>query len=164
MKYINKIKTKKILISLIISFAILFNISTYTVFAKYISESIESIKLKVQEPIIELEGENNKEITITTDKVSYDFNIKNYDNQDKINKINMEYYLEIFSDRLDLFKINLYKGKEQLKLNNNKTNIMDFSNKEKMVDEYHLEVFPLDDINENINCNIQIKVHCSQKA
>ena len=37
-KYINKIKNKKILIAFIISFAILFNICTYTVYAQYISE------------------------------------------------------------------------------------------------------------------------------
>ena len=162
-KYINKIKTKKILISFIVSFAFLFNISTYTVYAKYISESIKNINLQIQEPIIELEGEKNKKITITTDKATYDFKVKNYNNEEQINKINMEYYIEIFSDRLDIFKVNLYKGEEEIKLNNNKTDIIDFSNKEKRIDEYHLEVFPLDDINEDVNSTIQIKVHCNQK-
>lgn len=162
-KYLNKMKTKKILISFIISFAILFNICTYTVFAKYISESVENINLKIQEPIIEIEGENNKEITITTEKVSYEFKVKNYNNEDQINKINLEYYIEIDSERLDVFKVKLYKGEQLLNLNNYKTEVIELSNKEKKLDEYHLEVFPLDDINENINSKIKIKVHCSQK-
>ena len=146
-----------------VSFAILFNICTYTVYAKYISETIEDISLKIEEPIIEVEAEEQKELTITSDKVTYDFKIKNYNNEEKVNKINMEYYIEIVSDRLDILKINLYKGEEKLNLNNYKTDMLELSNKEKILDEYHLEVYLIDEINENIESSVNIKTNFNQK-
>ena len=162
-KYISKLKSNKLLISFIISFAILFNICTYTVFAKYISDTTQNINLQMQKPIIEVETENMKELIITSDKVTYDFKIKNYNDEQQINKMSMEYYIEIISDRLDIFKIELYKEKEKLKLNNYKTDIIELPIKEKKLDEYHLEVFPLHEINEDINTNIQIQIKCTQK-
>ena len=146
-----------------VSFAILFNICTYTVYAKYISETIEDISLKIEKPIIEVEAEEQKELTITSNKATYNFKIKNYDNEEKVNKINMEYYIEIVSDRLDILKINLYKGEEKLNLNNYKTDTLELSNKKKILAEYHLEVYLIDEINENIESSVNIKINFNQK-
>lgn len=75
----------------------------------------------------------------------------------------MEYYIEIVSNRLDILKFNLYKGEEKLELNNYKTDRIELAKQEKRLDEYHLEVYLIEDINENIDSSIQIKIHCNQK-
>ena len=161
-KNLNKLKSNKLLISIAVAFAVMFNISTYSVFAKYSSEFINSISFQIEKPILEVSSDAEQEITITSNTAKYSFNVKNYNNEEQINNIDMKYYLEIVSDKLDMLKIHLYKGEEELKLEKYKTEEFKLKKSEKQLDEYHLEVILLDDANQNIDSSIQIKINCVQ--
>lgn len=113
-----------------------------------------------------MQGEETREITILSPKTSYSFSVKNYNEQEEINEVAMNYYIEIISEKLELLEVHLYKGEEEIKLTDYKTEQMNLKINEKQEDNYYLEVKMLEDIEEtlleNIQASLEIKIHSIQ--
>lgn len=156
---------KKLILSIII-LGIICTACTTFAFAKYSTQVIINASAKIAKPIIKMKGEETREITILSPKTSYSFSVKNYNEAEEINEVAMRYYIEIISEKLEILEVNLYKGEEEIKLIDNKTEQMDLKIGEKQEDNYYLEVEMVDDIEEtlleNIQMNLEIKIHSIQ--
>lgn len=155
---------KKLILSIII-LGIICTACTTFVFAKYSTQVLLNASAKIAKPIIKMQGEETREITILSPKTSYSFSVKNYNESEEINEVAMRYYIEIISEKLELLEVHLYKG-EEIKLIDNKTEKMDLKIGEKQEDNYYLEVKMVDDVEEtlleNIQAKLEIKIHSIQ--
>lgn len=156
---------KKIILSIII-LGIICTACTTFVFAKYSTEVLINASAKIAKPIIKMQGEETREITILSPKTSYSFSVKNYNEQEEINEVAMRYYIEIISEKFEFLEVHLYKGEEEIKLTDYKTEQMDLKINEKQEDNYYLEVKMLENIEEtlleNIQASLEIKIHSIQ--
>ena len=154
---------KKIVISFFIISFLFIHILINIVEAKYVFENIVNLEFKIEKPIIEINSEDSKIYSLDSGKLDYKFQIVNYDKEDNINRLNMEYYIEIVSNKLNLFNIKLVKDDKEVKLDKNKTEGFNLLKNEKQKDNYCLYVSLKDDCLENIDDNIKIKVYIYQK-
>ena len=154
---------KKIVISFFIISFLFIHILINIVEAKYVFENIVNLEFKIEKPIIEINSEDSKIYSLDSGKLDYKFQIVNYDKEDNINRLNMEYYIEIVSNKLNLFNIKLVKDDKEVKLDKNKTEGFNLLKNEKQEDNYCLYVSLKDDCLENIDDNIKIKVYIYQK-
>lgn len=159
-------KNKKILFIIII-LAIFLNIFNSYVLAKYSSGFIINAVAQIAKPIVKIEGEETKQITVFSPEESYLFSVKNYNELEEINEASMIYYIEIISEKIEMLEIHLYKGEEEIVLTNYKTQDIELKIGEKQEDKYCLYVKVLEDIEENlledVKANIEIKIHSIQK-
>ena len=107
-------KGKKIIIILVVSIAFICNVFMYHTFAKYTTKAIQNINTNIANPILELEGGESKQITLTSLETYYDFNVKNYNKDEKINEVDMDYYIEISPQNLEKLDIHLYKEDDEI--------------------------------------------------
>ena len=154
---------KKIVISFFIISFLFIHILINIVEAKYVFENIVNLEFKIEKPIIDINSEDSKIYSLDSGKLDYKFQIVNYDKEDNINRLNMEYYIEIVSNKLNLFNIKLVKDDKEVKLDKNKTEGFNLLKNEKQEDNYCLYVSLKDDCLENIDDNIKIKVYIYQK-
>ena len=99
-------KKKKVIYTTITIAILIFSMSNI-VFAKYCSNQNITVTTKVARPIIELskEDESNKIIT-GTEGVDLILNVSNY-KDDKISEVGQNYYLQFYSDDIDMSKVNI---------------------------------------------------------
>ena len=123
-------------------------------------------KASIAKPIIEVVNGKEIEITNLKNKGSYDFSVRNFDNEGKINEANLFYNIEIVSNLSEAIDIKIYKGNQELSLENNKTEEMKLNHSIKQEDFYKIEVT----YNKNnylsieeIIQDIQIKIHSEQE-
>lgn len=161
----SNILKKKVLFFIII-LALVINAFNSYVLAKYSTEFIINTSAKIAKPIVKVEGEETKEITVLAPHASYLFSVKNYNEKEEINEVKMKYYIEIISDKIELLEISLYKEEKEILLTDNKTEEMELKIGEKQEDEYCLDVKFLgnveEDLLENVKANLQIKIHSIQ--
>ena len=161
-----KIIIKKIVLFIIIIFAFSYNAFNSYVWAKYSTEYIINASTKIAKPIVKIEGEETKEITVFAPHASYLFSIKNYNELEEINEVKMKYYIQIVSEKIELLEIHLYKGEEEILLTDYKTGEMELEIGEKQEDEYCLDVKFIgnieEDLLENVQANLEIKIHSMQ--
>lgn len=115
---------------------------------------------EVAEPIIEIE----KDETININKIenkNFNIKIKNYNNDEKINKVDLEYYLEFIM--IDEIKLNVYRNNEEIKLHNNKTEKILLSKNSKQEDNYKIEILFFDNSAQEIFDEIKMKIYYEQK-
>lgn len=158
---------KKVLIVFLIVVLIFLHIGTNVVIAKYIFESLENLKFKVEKPVIEIVSDNNKNYTIDSNEVEYKFKILNYDKKENVNNLDIEYYIELISNKLNFFNIKLQTENEELKLENNKTKCFNLLKNEKKEDNFYLYIELKDNFKDDFDLNledsIQIKINFCQK-
>lgn len=123
-------------------------------------------KASIAKPIIEVVNGKEIEITNSKNKGSYDFSVRNFDNEGKINETNLFYNIEIVSNLSEAIDIKIYKENQELSLENNKTEEMKLSHSIKQEDFYRIEVTY--DKNKNLSIeeiiqDIQIKIHSEQE-
>ena len=133
--------------------------------AKVVNEMLINGKAQIAEPILVVENNPSVDITAINNCETYTFNIKNYNDQNKITEVDLKYYIEILSNLDDSINIELYQGEKEVKLNNNKTDYIQVSKDRKENVEYKMIITydknksnSIDDIMEKI----QVKVHTEQ--
>lgn len=169
-KYIdikNKLKTRQREITLILVTAIVL-ILFFAGFSigKEIANTKIEVDAQIAEPILEIENNPSISITANQNKGKYDFIIKNYNKDNKITEVELDYTIEIISKLDEGFSIKIYKDGEELQLENQKTQILQLGKKQKEEHNYQLEIIydkeksiSIQDIIEDL----QIKVHSEQK-
>ena len=160
-KAINK---KYILLFLLFIILIIFLFSKNSL-GKQMSNTKINTNSEIVKPILIVENNPAIDITNKNNKGYYDFKIKNYNELDEINEIELRYNIEILNEENKAIKFKLYKGEEELLLEKNKTKDMLIKKNEKQEENYKLEIiYDKNLVNslEDIIQNVQIKVHSEQ--
>ena len=156
-------ENNKLMTSFILSIIVIIMLCGYSM-AKCIDEYIIKGRMKIAEPILEIE--NNPIINITESQKygEYIFKIRNYNNKEKITETDLKYYIEI-SPKLDN-SINLELYEDEIKLTDNKTEYIKISKDQKEEREYKIKITY--DKNNTVEVGdileqIQVKVHTEQE-
>lgn len=161
-----KLKQKKIQIILILAILFLVILAGIS-FAKYINKNIILSSTKIAKPVLELVNGSEIKINNNNKEGEYQFKVKNYNRNNEITQVGLNYNIEIISNKDNSIKFELYKNNEQLQIIDNKTKNAILPQNEKQEDNYKLKVI----YNENSNKegaadlmqDIQIKVHSEQE-
>lgn len=150
-----------VIIFLVILFTVF--IVSYS-FAKYVIKVNGKVFGDIAKPIIELKGEESLIITTIAPKTSYAFEVRNYNENEDINEIEMQYYIEIVSNIDEVIKFELYNNEEKIKLENRKTQLINIAKEKKQIDQYRLDIiYDNKSLEKDIKDNIEIKIHSIQK-
>lgn len=155
----------KLMTGFILSIIVIIMLCGYSM-AKCIDEYIIKGRMKIAEPILEIE--NNPIINITESQKygEYIFKIRNYNNKEKITETDLKYYIEI-SPKLDSsIDLELYQNEDEIKLNDNKTEYIKISKDQKEEREYKIKItYDKNNTAEvgDILEQIQVKVHTEQE-
>lgn len=161
-----KAKEHKRWIILCILFVILLGIIVGISFSKYQEKRIGQGLASIAKPVLEVRREQSLLITALKPKAAYTFEVRNYKEEEQ-NEIEMEYYIEIISSADESVTFTLYQGEKQIPLIENKTEKIKLAKEEKEIHSYRLEItYDKEKSNkqEDINTNVEIKIHSIQKA
>lgn len=122
---------------------------------------------QIAKPILEVENGTNLEINNTNNNGIYEFKIRNYNEQNEITQVDLEYYIEILdSIENNGIEIKLLKNDKEIDIKENKTEKFILSKDEKIEEIYKIEITYDKSKNigmEDIIKQLQIKVHSEQK-
>lgn len=156
-------KSKKRTIVIITTVLIIILLMPITL-AKFNSAQILKNTTQIAEPIFIVEGAEISKINAINNIGYYEFTIKNY-NDTKVSEIGFLYTIEVISEENESVKFELYKGDEQIKLDNLKTDKLSISENEKTEQKYKLKVTydkTKGTEGKDILEEVQIKVHSEQ--
>ena len=129
--FINK-KVRMLIVLLIASFIItIFNIG----YGKYIEARQIKVSAEIAKPIIILEEGNEVVINDNNKEDEYYFKVKNFNSKGEVSDVQMNYTVEITGNKDESIIYSLYEGQTQIHLENNKTQKLKLSNKQK--EEHH---------------------------
>lgn len=161
-----KDKTKRrVILIVIVSLVLAFFFSGFSL-GKEMSKIETKANSKIAKPIIKIENNETLSIDNRNKEGVYDFKIKNYDENEIVTEVDMEYYIEILTQLDKAITFKLYKNNEEIPICDNKTNIYYLSNDKKQEDNYRIEIkYNKLDSNpsSDIFQDIQIKVHSEQR-
>lgn len=152
-------KQKKIMILLII----LVCLGIQTCYAKYQSYISGKIVGRIAEPIITIKSENSLLVTAIEPKQQYHFSISNYNENKKINEVQMKYYIEFIYNEANV-NLELYKENEKIEIKDKKTkeNILGIEQKEENNYIVKISYKETEEIKKDILEEIEIKIHSVQ--
>ncbi len=154
-------KKKKVIYTTITIAILIFSMSNI-VFAKYCSNQNITVTTKVARPIIELskEDESNKIIT-GTEGVDLILNVSNY-KDDKISEVGQNYYLQFYSDDIDMSKVNItvVMDGNNIQIQNSSTKKTLIKAGKKETHKYNIKI--TSNSNEEIKGNIKAKLVSEQ--
>lgn len=164
----------KIVIFLILILVILLGILVGASLSKYQSIITGKIYTKIAKPILEIRREESILVTATSQKNSYTFEVRNYNEEESngksqinINEVDMNYYIEIVSNTDEAIQFELFREETKIPLKNNKTEEMILPKDQKQAHIYHLEIVydkTKGTLEKDINEDVEIKIHSIQKA
>lgn len=158
-------ENNKLMTSFILSIIVIIMLCGYSM-AKCIDEYIIKGRMKIAEPILEIENDPIINITESQNYGEYIFKIRNYNNKEKITETDLKYYIEI-SPKLDnSINLELYQNEDEIKLTDNKTEYIKISKDQKEEREYKIKITY--DKNNTVKVGdileqIQVKVHTEQE-
>lgn len=152
---------KEIIKIIVVAFVLTIILSTISL-GKYFNKTKINVNSGVAIPIIKLEGEQKLIINNNQENKVYNLAVKNYDENEQITQIELEYYIEIISPKNDNINLKIYKEEKELNINNNKTEKFLLTKENKQQDNYKIEILLNKKMSENILQNIEIKV-CSEQ-
>lgn len=161
-----KNKRKEIFIIFIVLIILIFFFSGFSMGKGFSKKDING-NTEVAKPILQVENGNSLEISNTNKKGTYEFKVKNYNEQGETTQVDMEYYIEILNDLENRgIILKLFKNEQEIEINKNKTEKFILAKNQMEEDNYKLEVTY--DENKNTNMEdiinqLQIKVHSEQK-
>ena len=129
-------------------------------FGKYFTRFQLESNNEITEPVISIENDETININLVNNK-TYNFKIKNYNNEGKVNEFNIEYYISISSSKDVSLKV--YKNNDEIKLNNGNTDKYSLDKNTKQEDVYQIEIVFLDDSAREIFEEINMKIYFEQK-
>lgn len=153
---------KEIIKIIVVAFVLTIILSTISL-GKYFNKTKINVNSGVAIPIIKLEGEQKLIINNNQENKVYNLAVKNYDENEQITQIELEYYIEIISPKNDNINLKIYKEEKELNINNNKTEKFLLTKENKQQDNYKIEILLNKKMSENILQNIEIKVCSEQK-
>jgi len=156
----------KIWLILSILIIILLGILVGISFSKYQEKIIGKGFATIAKPVLEVRREQSLMVTALKPKAVYTFEVRNYA-EEELNEIEMEYYIEILSATDESIEFKLYQGEKQISLVSNKTEKIKLAKEEKEIHSYRLEVIydkTKNTTQEDIDTNVEIKIHSIQKA
>lgn len=156
----------KIMLLLLLLLIILLGILVGISIAKYQNKMVGQGFANIAKPVLEVRREQSLLLTALAPKASYVFEVRNY-KEDELNQVEMEYYIEIITHTDEAINFALYKGEEQIPLNENKTGKIQLTKEEKQTHAYRLEITydkTKGILGENIDENVEVKIHSIQKA
>lgn len=153
---------KEIIKIIVVAFVLTIILSTISL-GKYFNKTKINMNSGVAIPIIKLEGEQKLIINNNQENKVYNLAVKNYDENEQITQVELEYYIEIISKRNDDINFKIYKEEKELNINNNKTEKFLLTKENKQQDNYKIEILLNKKMSENILQNIEIKVCSEQK-
>lgn len=153
---------KEIIKIIVVAFVLTIILSTISL-GKYFNKTKINVNSGVAIPIIKLEGEQKLIINNNQGNKVYNLAVKNYDENEQITQVELEYYIEIISKKNDDINFKIYKEEKELNINNNKTEKFLLTKENKQQDNYKIEILLNKKISEDILQNIEIKVYSEQK-
>ena len=153
---------KEIIKIILVAFVLTIILSTISL-GKYFNKTKINVNSGVAIPIIKLEGEQKLIINNNQENKVYNLAVKNYDENEQITQVELEYYIEIISKKNDDINFKIYKEKKELNINNNKTEKFLLTKENKQQDNYKIEILLNKKISEDILQNVEIKVYSEQK-
>ena len=153
---------KEIIKIILVAFALTIILSTISL-GKYFNKTKINVNSGVAIPIIKLEGEQKLIINNNQGNKVYNLAVKNYDENEQITQVELEYYIEIISKKNDDINFKIYKEEIELNINNNKTEKFLLTKENKQQDNYKIEILLNKKISEDILQNVEIKVYSEQK-
>ena len=161
---------KQITYILILSIVIILFFTGYSI-GKSISRITIKGQAQIAKPMLEVLSNSNLKITDNENEGECNFSVRNYDEKGKITEVNLQYVVTIKDTINQNFKdtiiFELYKNGEKIDLENQATQKMVMTNKNKQEDKYTLKVkydktksTEMGDILEKI----QIQVHSEQQS
>ena len=153
---------KEIIKIILVAFALTIILSTISL-GKYFNKTKINVNSGVAIPIIKLEGEQKLIINNNQENKVYNLAVKNYDENEQITQVELEYYIEIISKKNEDINFKIYKEEKELNINNNKTEKFLLTKENKQQDNYKIEILLNKKISEDILQNIEIKVYSEQK-
>ena len=153
---------KEIIKIIVVAFVLTIILSTISL-GKYFNKTKINVNSGVAIPIIKLEGEQKLIINNNQGNKVYNLAVKNYDENEQITQVELEYYIEIISKKNDNINFKLYKEEKELNINNNKTEKFLLTKENKQRDNYKIEILLNKKISEDILQNVEIKVYSEQK-
>lgn len=153
---------KEIIKIILVAFVLTIILSTISL-GKYFNKTKINVNSGVAIPIIKLEGEQKLIINNNQENKVYNLAVKNYDENEQITQVELEYYIEIISKKNDDINFKIYKEEKELNINNNKTEKFLLTKENKQQDNYKIEILLNKKISENILQNVEIKVYSEQK-
>lgn len=153
---------REITLVIIISLVILFFFSGFSIGKGYAKTNIETTG-EIAQPILEVTKGETVSMKQLGDIGTYEFIVRNYNEEGKISDVALEYYIEILNDVNQNIELKIYKEEKEIELNENKTQTFTMHTKQEQVDNYKLEIKCKENISvSEIIDNIQIKVHSEQ--
>lgn len=153
---------KEIIKIILVAFTLTIILSTISL-GKYFNKTKINVNSGVAIPIIKLEGEQKLIINNNQENKVYNLAVKNYDENEQITQVELEYYIEIISKKNDDINFKIYKEEKELNINNNKTEKFLLTKENKQQDNYKIEILLNKKISEDILQNVEIKVYSEQK-
>ena len=153
---------KEIIKIIVVAFVLTIILSTISL-GKYFNKTKINVNSGVAIPIIKLEGEQKLIINNNQENNVYNLAVKNYDENEQITQVELEYYIEIISKKNDNINFKIYKEEKELNINNNKTEKFLLTKENKQRDNYKIEILLNKKISEDILQNVEIKVYSEQK-
>lgn len=153
---------KEIIKIILVAFVLTIILSTISL-GKYFNKTKINVNSGVAIPIIKLEGEQKLIINNNQGNKVYNLAVKNYDENEQITQVELEYYIEIISKKNDDINFKIYKEEKELNINNNKTEKFLLTKENKQQDNYKIEILLNKKISEDILQNVEIKVYSEQK-
>ena len=153
---------KEIIKIIVVAFVLTIILSTISL-GKYFNKTKINVNSGVAIPIIKLEGEQKLIINNNQGNKVYNLAVKNYDENEQITQVELEYYIEIISPKNDNINLKIYKEEKELNINNNKTEKFLLTKENKQQDNYKIEILLNKKISEDILQNVEIKVYSEQK-
>ena len=116
-----KIKNGKTITLIIVTIIVILLFFTGYSIGKGMTNVKVNTTTQIAKPIIIVE--NNPTIDITTIKNTgyYDFKVKNYNEENQVNQIELKYWIEIISKYDETISFKMYKNNQEIPLLNNKT-------------------------------------------
>ena len=136
-----------------------------------LARNIEKLNLKYKmeyaQPIIVFENDEPIEITNENNQGTYQFKVKNYNEQQKLTDVNMNYYIEILDNNNELLEYKLYLNNEEVELKNKRTEIIEIQKENEEEHLYKLEIlYKKENANPETKTQqeIKIKFHAEQEG
>lgn len=128
---------KEIIKIIVVAFVLTIILSTISL-GKYFNKTKINVNSGVAIPIIKLEGEQKLIINNNQGNKVYNLAVKNYDENEQITQVELEYYIEIISKKNDDINFKIYKEEKELNINNNKTEKFLLTKENKQQDNYKI--------------------------
>ena len=160
-----KIKNGKTITLIIVTIIVILLFFTGYSIGKGMTNVKVNTTTQIAKPIMIVE--NNPTIDITTIKNTgyYDFKVKNYNEENQVNQIELKYWIEIISKYDETISFKMYKNNQEIPLLNNKTQEIQLTKNQKEEQNYRLEIIydkTKSTSTEEIIQDVQIKVHSEQ--